>query len=320
MAAVTLLLLVASVLGQLAEYHWVFDLFTHFTWHYFLAGLLLAIPLLWLRQWAWALLALAVAIFHYPMIDGYAGNGSKPCAAPGQGEELRILQFNIGRGNDKLVSFYSWLENQSPSAHIIIILEASERLAPLIETLKKSGWSKVLTEYRRDNYGIAVVSSIRDTRLSLEYIGDPYLPSIVIQGTTDDKALPFTVIATHPPPPLTAELAEVRNLLLGEFAERARQRQDDNFVIAGDLNLTHWSPWFSRLLDDGGLLNAQRGFGYGGTFPAFGLPSLLALPIDHTLVSPNIRVLHRSVGPGSGLGSDHRPVETRLWLTRCLTD
>jgi endonuclease/exonuclease/phosphatase (EEP) superfamily protein YafD len=35
-----------------------------------------------------------------------------------------------------------------------------------------------------------------------------------------------------------------------------------------------------------------------------------ALPIDHTLVSPGVRVVQREVGPD--LGSDHRPVTTTI--------
>ena len=43
----------------------------------------------------------------------------------------------------------------------------------------------------------------------------------------------------------------------------------------------------------------------------------LALPIDHTLVSPNIKVLSRLVWSGSDFGSDHNLVLTRLWLSDC---
>jgi endonuclease/exonuclease/phosphatase (EEP) superfamily protein YafD len=81
-------------------------------------------------------------------------------------------------------------------------------------------------------------------------------------------------------------------------------------VILGDLNGTPFSPWFGRLLRDGGLKDTGKGFGLPATWRGNGI----GLPIDHILVSRSWRVLDRQVHPDR-MGSDHHPVIAELTLT-----
>jgi endonuclease/exonuclease/phosphatase (EEP) superfamily protein YafD len=113
----------------------------------------------------------------------------------------------------------------------------------------------------------------------------------------------FCLIATHPLPPVSAENAVMRDEQLqsaGEFAVSLAAPT----VLAGDLNTTSWSPCFQDLLAVSGLRDSRRGFGVQPTWP--GWLARLGIPIDHVLVSPEIRVVRRTVGPH--IGSDHRPV------------
>ncbi len=307
----------SAVLARVADRHWVFELFSHFTRHYFLGGLLLAGLLLWLGRPRWALLAGLLAASQLPFLEGYAGSAEQPCRGTRETEELRLLQFNIGRSNRKAPARYSWLKGRRPPPDILILLEATGRLEPTLDDLRLEGFTQQLAAFREDNYGIAVASRLADVEISLETMGDPNLPAILVRGRTRAESIAFTLVAAHPPPPLGAELAAARNRQLAALAEFMNRQPGPNRILVGDLNVTPWSPWFRRLLDGAGLRNAQFGQGHLGTFPAFGLPSILALPIDHTLVSPDVRVLARSVGPGLPLGSDHRPVATVLQLGRC---
>lgn len=90
--------------------------------------------------------------------------------------------------------------------------------------------------------------------------------------------------------------------------------------MVGDLNITMWSPYYKRFARQTGLRNARQGFGilpswptketYSQISPALSL--LLAIPIDHCLISPEIKVLNIRTGPN--VGSDHRPVITDLLI------
>jgi endonuclease/exonuclease/phosphatase (EEP) superfamily protein YafD len=78
--------------------------------------------------------------------------------------------------------------------------------------------------------------------------------------------------------------------------------------VVGDLNVTPWSPTFRDLLQAPGLVDTARGRGLRGTWPVC-LPGM-RIPIDHCLVSGDLQVLDRQVGPG--VGSDHFPVMADL--------
>ena len=315
--ALTIMLAVVALLARFAEHYWLLELLTHLTWHVFLVAIILTLLLLSLRKPGWALLAFGLTVNQFTLIDGYQGVNAETCIAGKGGEELTVLQFNISSRNETPGAVQDWLEMHRPLPDIILLFEATDRIAGYIKKMKATHWPYVLTAYRSDNYGIAVVSSIEKARLVLENIGDPHFPSLVIKGMTDVKEIPFTLVATHPPPPLTHALAGARNRQFIALARRLQQDESPNRILVGDLNVTPWSPWFRKLLVDAGLRNSQTGKRVAGTYPAYGLPSFLAIPIDHALVSPNIEVLERVVGPGSGLGSDHRPVGTRLRLRSC---
>ena len=53
-----------------------------------------------------------------------------------------------------------------------------------------------------------------------------------------------------------------------------------------------------------GLCDTRAGFGYQGSFPASS--AILRIPIDHVLVSCEVGVRARRIGPD--VGSDHLPV------------
>ena len=80
--------------------------------------------------------------------------------------------------------------------------------------------------------------------------------------------------------------------------------QPDVVLVLGDLNMTFRSSLFQWFLRESGLRDSRRGFGWQATWPV-AVP-LLATPIDHGLVSHEINVLNRELGPN--VGSDHFPV------------
>lgn len=86
-------------------------------------------------------------------------------------------------------------------------------------------------------------------------------------------------------------------------------------VVAGDLNATTGHRRLRKLMDVGGLVDAQdaSGTGFGATWPANGwVPPVMRL--DRVLVGEEVGVV--SVELLDAAGSDHRGVEARLRLTR----
>ena len=125
--------------------------------------------------------------------------------------------------------------------------------------------------------------------------------------TLGDK--PVTLLFTHPVPPASLEYYHWRN---EQFEEIASQRAlfHDRLILIGDLNSTSWSYHFQSFIKKMELLDSRKGLGLHTTWPAI-LP-LMGITIDHVLVSSDIKIIERKVGPH--IGSDHKPVYVRLGL------
>ena len=100
------------------------------------------------------------------------------------------------------------------------------------------------------------------------------------------------------------ELEELSNIIFN--------LPNENKILIGDLNTTPYSPYFSQLLKDSGLLNSMQGLRILGTWPA-DLPFFLRIPIDHLLVSKNIQVVKQEICPH--VGSDHLPILTSISIS-----
>ncbi len=84
-------------------------------------------------------------------------------------------------------------------------------------------------------------------------------------------------------------------------------------VLIGDLNLTMWSPYYKRLIESSGLRDARAGFGILPTLSQFSPANpWLAIPVDHCLVSRDVKVIKMRTGPD--IGSAHLPVITDIAL------
>jgi endonuclease/exonuclease/phosphatase (EEP) superfamily protein YafD len=93
------------------------------------------------------------------------------------------------------------------------------------------------------------------------------------------------------------------------IAERVR-KETGNVLVAGDFNLTPWSPHFTRFIEQTGLSDCALGHGLLATWPSQVLP--VRIRIDHCFASRQWRVRNVDVGPK--LGSDHLPMTVDLAL------
>jgi endonuclease/exonuclease/phosphatase (EEP) superfamily protein YafD len=117
---------------------------------------------------------------------------------------------------------------------------------------------------------------------------------------------PVRILGMHPRTPRSGHRFGERNEQYGKAAAMAAA-SDIPVILLGDLNCTPFSPWFRRLLREGGLKDSGKGFGLPSTWRSNGI----GLPIDHILVSSSCQVLGRKVHPDR-MGSDHHPVIAEL--------
>jgi len=287
---------VCSIFGFFGSFYWFLDLCSHFRVQYFLglgiASLLLLIP----RQYKISAVFGALSLVNLGVIlPLYFGKAPVPAANV---HPIRVLLINVETRIGKANKIADVIGRFEPD--IIVLEEVNPELL--------SGLGPVLSEYhdkiqepREDNFGIATYSKLPFTQSRIIYIGDAEVPSVIADIETAFGN--FTLLATHPPPPAGAAYSRLRNGQLEGLPNVIREAVSP-VLLLGDLNVTPWSPHFTRLLRESGLKDSSQGRGVQPTWPSY-FP-LLLIPIDHCLYSPRISILNKQIGPS--VGSDHYPV------------
>jgi endonuclease/exonuclease/phosphatase (EEP) superfamily protein YafD len=154
-------------------------------------------------------------------------------------------------------------------------------------------------------YGIALWSRFELEGAQLFALGR--LPAITAR--VHSPAGVFTVIGVHLSSPYTPRRAASRDQELRLLGERSAAVAGP-LIVAGDFNLTPYSPHFSDWLAASGLTDTRRGRTLAVSWPAL-LP-IVGIPIDHVAVSSEFEIrAHRRL---PDFGSDHYGVIAELAL------
>lgn len=299
--AVLAALCVASLLAVMSPLGWPFELFVHFRPQYMVASILVAMLLAGLGRWRPAALALTLAALHaWPVVpSSQAGAARVACDGPA----LTVATVNLWFRNPDPDAFVSWLA--SGPADLVVLQEVTDEWASALVRLSDEYPHQWLLP-RQDAYGIGVISRYALSAASVDLAGDG-LPSLA--GTVEIGNGRLRFIGLHTRWPLLPGLARSRDASLFNAADHVRA-DDTPAVLLGDLNLSPHAPRYEQLLDRGGLQDVFPRRAWHPTWMAGFWP--LALRIDHVLVSSGLCVEAASVGPD--VGSDHRPVISRLKL------
>jgi endonuclease/exonuclease/phosphatase family metal-dependent hydrolase len=141
--------------------------------------------------------------------------------------------------------------------------------------------------------------------------------SVNVSASLRSPAGPVGFYAVHLASPTSVAATRTRNRQLQALAgllsaARAGNPGSQPQVLVGDLNVTPFSPRFPAFLEEAGMVDARRGRGWQGTWPAAIPP--LRIPIDFCLVDRASRVTGIKRGPR--VGSDHLPLEVQLRIPR----
>jgi endonuclease/exonuclease/phosphatase (EEP) superfamily protein YafD len=195
---------------------------------------------------------------------------------------------------------------RATGADLVVLLEVDPNWADALAGLA-TDYPFAHVEPRESFEGLALFSRwpLHDT--AIVDFGTRGAPSIVT--SVESPAGNLAVIATHPRPPLTPAFDRELRAHLRAVGRRAAATPGPCLVV-GDLNATPWSAAFHGLMREGRLVDSARGRGIQPTWNA----RLWAprIPIDHVLVTPDVTVIDRRLGPD--VGSDHLPVEARVRL------
>ena len=288
----------ATIAGFFGKLYWLFEIPSHFRVQYLFLLLPFAIAFLIGKKYKFAIIAgLLVLINTATILPLYFGSTQVSPKAT----RLRAMLLNVNSANRQHDRVVEVIRDENPD--FFLVMEVTETwLAKLTELLPDYQYK--VSRPRHDNFGIAFFSRLEPEKMEILQIGSS-VPSVLARLKYADGSL--TVIGTHPLPPVGAEYAHSRNRQFSDLARQVKQISGP-VVLIGDLNMTSWSPYFSDLLEGSNLRDSRQGFGIQPSWPD-GL-FFLYVPIDHCLVSKEIEVADRRVGPS--IGSDHFPVTIDL--------
>ncbi len=223
-------------------------------------------------------------------------------------QPLKVFSYNVLWSNQNYDQAIALINQEQPD--IVVFQEAitpwSKQLAVLKATYPYHIGAKkleieVYSKLPLTNTEIKLYGTYRGLVISDLKISD--------RGALTESNRQIKFIATHAYPQLYYghEGWQIRNEHLekgiGEYVKNLEQ----SVIIAGDLNVSMWSPFYRSLIQQSGLLNARQGFGIlpsqSGIAPQF---AILSAPIDHCLVSSDIQVENFRLG--RDIGSDHLPI------------
>ncbi len=288
----------AALLGRLPF----FELATHFRLQYALAATACAVWLAWRRAWRTLAVAVVCASLNWAyVLPFYTHKGGPPPVA----EEARlVLMFaNVQGGNRDYEALFASVAEVRPD--VLALAEVTPAWGARLEALRGDyPYSSVLA--RPGGSGLALFSRLPlegAEGLDIDASTHPVMRARVVLPRSS-----LSLLLLHPPTPMRP----------AKFRHRANQfEMADGLlgagprVLVGDLNATPWSPYFKELLARTRLRDAREGAGLVTTWPA-SMPPLLRIPIDHCLVSEEVRV--RAVRAGPRTGSDHLPLVVELGL------
>ena len=292
-----ILALAGTWLGSLGSLHWLLDLFSHFRLQYLVLCLLVLVFALWRRKWPLMAFAIVSLLWNaWPVVKVTATS-----------------MFDHGRPAFTLMTFNVLYKHAQPERVIEHVLKADADIVCLLET--DSNWSQHLQPLR-DKYphhaeeldygafGFACFTRLPVKSMTTRYFAHGLFPSLVMELDYDSK--PLTVIATHPPPPMSSHTAAIWQKQFIEIAKLASTIQHD-LIVAGDLNATPWCHGMHLLQTGSGLQFRTAAPVWP---PTWGLNLPMMIPIDHVLVKGRLSIMQRTIGPD--VGSDHRPIWVRL--------
>lgn len=285
--------LVTAGLGYFLGGVWPFEIFSHFRLQSVAGLFLVGIALIFLRRRRLAGGCLVGALLLAGSMAGYF----LPRVELAKQGPLRVLSFNVNTANTNFTEVLEYVGQQE--ADVVFLMEVNQAWVDRLEPLNDLYPHRII-QPREDNFGVAVFSKQPFVSEEVLYYSAFDLPAVVfevvLEGTT------YHLIGAHPLPPMNGFNYEARNAELLDLARRIASKP--HAIFMGDFNLTPFSPYFREILAISGLRDSANGLGLVPTWNSAN--PLFAIPIDHMLISKDLAISLRAIGPS--LGSDHNPL------------
>ena len=299
-AVLVMLLAVATAVGFLDRVSWVFEPATIFRLQYAAVLVASALVALALRHPYLAVAAVALAAVNIAAIAPWQ-EAPRAAAAPGS-PTLRIVAFNVQSSNHRYDELAPLIARLHPD--VLGLVE----LTPAWARAARKASSRVTPRRlvaRRGAYGMGLLSALRPTSVSSRRF--PTDGPTTLIGRFIVRGLPVTLALVHVHTPFAGSVHERQLRALAA----ARPSLGSRLIVCGDFNTVAWSAQFQDFSRAARLTDVFRGAWYGYSWPSWS--RVLAVPLDHCLISDGLAVRSRRFGPN--IGSDHFPLVLDVAIT-----
>jgi endonuclease/exonuclease/phosphatase (EEP) superfamily protein YafD len=300
LAVVVALIAVATAVGFLDGFAWVFEPATIFRLQYAVVLVAAGIAALALRRLRLAGIAVVLAGVNIAAIAPWQ---SPPHSDVSPGDPtLRIVAFNVNASNHRYGELAPLIKRLRPDILGLTELtpawaRTSVRASPRVKPRRLVA--------QRGDYGMGVFSVSRPTVVSAERFPANGPVALIARFVVAGRPVAFVLVHVHTPFAGSVHARELRALAA------ARPRLGRRLIVCGDFNTVPWSAQFGEFAESTGLRDVAA-----GSWPAYSWPSwspLLRVPLDHCLISDGLAVRGRSFGASGG--SDHFPLIVDLAVT-----
>lgn len=290
----SLLLMLVSVIGLFGRLHWRVDLINHTRPFLLIGCFVLMIIALAIGQPVGFALALIAALINGYIVIPYIAPNLKTGAADSQ---VTLMSANMLYRNRNPKRFLQVIWQIDPD--ILILQEVSS----VNQTNGAELWEKYPFSLGKPNGGgqeIFIFSKIHIDCVEHRVVDKPWRSHVQVQLTIDQKQI--TILGVHPKAPMSPGRFGRRNAELDKLAAHVAAISEP-VIVAGDMNITPWTPIFRNFLQLSGLSDGRKRFGFNFTWSPGSWPK--SIPIDQVLYR-GVNIHSFSSGPNTG--SDHLPV------------
>ncbi len=217
---------------------------------------------------------------------------------------LKLMHANVCHANTEHGAFIAWIKREETD--VVIVQEVDDVWDGALTQLHDT-YPFFETQPRPGGSGMSLYSRIAFERLPFASPEGAVRPGILVKLKLGGVAV--SLLSIHPRAPIKRGHFERRNAMLAAAAEFLQNLPAPKICV-GDLNTSLWSPYYYSFVRQTGLINARKGFGLLPSWPTFMIFGWAMIPIDHCLVSDEIRVIRAKTG--EKIGSDHLPLVIEL--------
>lgn len=260
------------------------------------------------RPWFPVVMLLA-ACWQFYRVYPYTVLAPKEIARAGASEDDRqncfsVLTFNVLQSNRDYASTLDLIEREDPDILLLLETDRAWRDAMMPQL---SRYSTVLERPLDNTYGLIFATRLPARGGEIVDLAEKDTPSAFV--TLSAGARDFYLMALHPRPPHPGRDTEERDAELVMAARRAAEAGMPVLAV-GDFNDVAWSTTSRLFKEIGAFLDPRIGRGTYATFPAN--MTWLGWPLDHLFMTEEFLMAQLRVL--ENVGSDHRPVSSRLCL------